>query len=87
MKRLLFLFVSAFMAAASSFASVTGNVSSFISNDNNESVVKKQSEKNGPLLVLKKMTNLDSTVQAHYSHSSHQSHESHSSHRSHYSSR
>lgn len=83
MKRVLFLVVSAFFAATSSFASVTENVVSSISESKATEMIKKQVN-NGSALVLDVASNVVSSLKTHYSHSSHSSH---SSHRSHYSSR
>ncbi|MBQ0047449.1 MAG: hypothetical protein KBT33_08050 [Prevotellaceae bacterium] len=86
MKRVLFLVVSAFLAVTSSFASVTENVVSSISERKATEMIKKQVN-NGTELVLDMASNIASQLNGHYSHSSHRSHSSHSSHRSHYSSR
>lgn len=86
MKRVLFFVVSAFLAATSSFASVTNNVASSISENKATEMIKKQAN-NGSALVLDLASNVASQLNGHYSHSSHRSHSSHSSHRSHYSSR
>ena len=86
MKRVLFLVVSAFFAVTSSFASVTENVVSSISESKATEMIKKQVN-NGTELVLDMASNIASQLNGHYSHSSHRSHSSHSSHRSHYSSR
>lgn len=83
MKKLLFLIVSAFFAVTSSFASVTDNVVSSISESKATEMIKKQVD-NGSALVLDVASNVVSSLKAHYSHSSHRSH---CSHRSHYSSR
>lgn len=83
MKRVLFLVVSAFFAVTSSFASVTKNVVSSISESKATEMIKKQVDK-GSALILDVASNVASSIKGHYSHSSHSSH---SSHRSHYSSR
>lgn len=89
MKKVLFLVVSAFFAATSSFASITKNVVSSISDRKATEMIKKKVN-TGSALVLDLASNMASKVNAHYSHRSHRSHSSHSSHsshRSHYSSR
>lgn len=86
MKRVLFLFVSAFLAATNSFASITDNVLASISESKATEMIKKQVD-NGSALVLDVASDVASKYGIHYSHSSHRSHSSHSSHRSHYSSR
>lgn len=86
MKKLLFFVVSAFLAVTSSFASVTNDVVSSISENKATSMIKKQVN-NESALVLNLASNVDAQLNGHYSHSSHRSHSSHSSHRSHYSSR
>lgn len=86
MKKNLFLIVSAFLAATSSFASITEKVISSISDRKATEVIKKQINQKSAL-VLDLASNMTSKVNAHYSHRSHSSHSSHSSHRSHYSSR
>lgn len=83
MKRFLFLVVSAFFAATSSFASVTENVVSSISESKATEMIKKQVN-NGSALILDVASNVASSIKGHYSH---RSHSSHTSHRSHYSSR
>ena len=86
MRKVLFFVVSAFLAATSSFASITENVVSSIS-DSKATAMIKQKVNDGSALVLDLASDVISKVSAHSSHSSHRSHSSHSSHRSHYSCR
>lgn len=86
MKRVLFLVVSAFLAATSSIASMTENVVTKFSENKASEMIKEQLN-NGSALVLDMASNVVAKVNAHYSHGSHASHASHASHRSHFSSR
>lgn len=82
MKRLMFLFVSAFIAITSYCANVSENIANVFRGNEETAQIEKQ--KRQPLVLQKAVDMVKSSLAGHYSHSSHNSH---SSHRSHYSSR
>ena len=81
MKRLMFMLVSAFMAATGFAVNVAESISA-ISSDNESTLIEKQ--KKQPFVLKKAVDMMKTNILGHGSHASHASH---SSHRSHYSSR
>lgn len=79
MKRLMFLFVSAFIATTGYCANVSENIANVFRGNEETAQIEKQ--KKQPLVLQKAVDIVKSSLAGHYSHSSH------SSHRSHYSSR